>query len=119
RGVYPDGWEEQVPGTWLSDDAALLQAAGPVRPDDLIENLADQFELDSDEIELTGEYEGTINGFEWELYTAEGAGFVIDIAVARERCTTFAVIMLSEPLARDELYNAVFLPCVDALEALD
>lgn len=119
RGVYPDGWEEQGPGTWLSDDAALLQAAGPVRPDDLIENLADQFELDSDEIELTGEYEGTINGFEWELYTAEGAGFVIDIAVARERGTTFAVIMLSEPLARDELYNAVFLPCVDALEALD
>jgi len=120
RGVAPDGWENEDPGFWTSADGnVLLQGAYDFDTEELISRFAEILELDEADVEVIDTYEGAVNGFEWELYSVEGDGLVIDIAVYETRRTTYGVILVSAPLDRDGLYETVFLPCVDALEPLE
>lgn len=120
RGIAPADWENDDPGFWVSDDGnVLLQGAYQFDGEELIARFAEILELDEDDFELLDTYEGQVNGFEWELYSVEGDGLVIDIAYYETDDATYGVILVSAPLNRDGLYETVFLPCVDALEALD
>ena len=55
------------------------------------------------------------NGLTWTLYSFKVQGLSIDMALAESGGQGLVVILQSEPRERDALYEAVFLPVIDAL----
>lgn len=63
--------------------------------------------------ESSGEREA--NGLSWQLYSLEIGGVIRDVAVAESEGVAFIILLRSDASERDELYEVVFLPAVDAL----
>jgi len=96
------------------DQTTILQQAAPgVSPDVFIDVLAGQLGLDGD-LEEAGEVE--VNGRSWSLFEGILQGLPVDIGLAAEDGNTFVVLLISNADERDGLYEAVFLPAMDALD---
>lgn len=121
-GVAPADWKKVSLGTYtpsgqLTDQSALLQQAGPIQPSmflNLMKNQLAQSGIKTDFVE-TGTREA--NGFTWKLYAATVSIAGVDIAIAEADKITYFVLLQSPITDRDVLYNAVFLPAVDALKS--
>ena len=55
----------------------------------------------------------------WSLYAFEAQGLPRDVALAESEGLTLIVILRSPADERDELYEIVFLPIVDALVPIE
>jgi len=117
QGLIPAGWTEAGPGVFArasssADLTVLLLQAAPVSANELLGALTEQ--LDLEEIpESVDEREA--NSLTWTLYTVEAQGLLRDIALAEKDGMTLIVILRTAPNEHDILYEAVFLPAVDAL----
>ncbi|MCI0394914.1 MAG: alpha/beta hydrolase [Chloroflexi bacterium] len=118
-GVVPDGWTESAPGVYARGSSALdpvviiQQAAPDTSPATLLALLSSSLGL-----EETPEAAGTreANGLVWTLYETTVQGLLLDIALAQDEAGTTLLVLLQSPAEeRDALYEAVFLPAIDAL----
>ncbi|MBN1483545.1 MAG: alpha/beta fold hydrolase [Chloroflexia bacterium] len=117
RGLAPTGWEELLPGVLARNNssldlAALILSRAPFSPATLINQLSEQLALDS---VPQADAQRQANELEWSLYYVETSGVAVDIALAAYGDGSLAVMLQSAPNERDALYEAVFLPAVDAL----
>ena len=120
--VVPDGWKQIGPGAYTptgkaTDSIGLVQQAVPVPADTVMGLLKGQFK--SSDINVAFEQSGTrsANGIDWKLYSADVQVSTIDLALGEKDGTTY-LVMLQGPLNDHKvLYDAVFLPAVDALKS--
>lgn len=116
-GLVPAGWEEVSPGAYARGDSALdvalvLMQSGPFQAEQLLALLTQQLGLEEDPVAV-GEREA--NDLVWTLYQVEVQGIVVDIALADAEDMALIALLQSEPDEHEALYDAVFLPVVDAL----
>ena len=120
-GLSPVGWTVAGPGVFARassglDVASLIEQAAPGSTENLLATLAAQLGLD-ELPESVGEREA--NGLTWTLYTVEVQGISVDIALA-EGGGKVLIVLLQSPLGeRDALYEAVYLPAIDALVPIE
>ena len=119
-GVNPAGWEELAPGTFARgatalDQTVLIQQAAPpgLGVEGLLGVLTQQLGLDETPGQ-SGEYED-MNGRTWSLFSSEVQGFPINMGFYEDDDGLFLVIMISEGDETDVLYDAVFVPAMDAI----
>ena len=121
QGVVPAGWSEVSPGAYARgasglDVATVLVQSAPMSADTLLTLLAGQLGL-SEAPESVGEREA--NGMTWTLYAVEVQNIPVDFALAESEGVAFIVLLQSDPGEHDALYEAVFLPVLDALVPLE
>ncbi|HJW82980.1 MAG TPA: alpha/beta hydrolase, partial [Anaerolineae bacterium] len=119
-GVVPEGWKPVGPGAYtpggsLTEQTALLQQAAPIQPDVFLRLMTGQIEQSGIQAEFEKTGTRTANDLDWTLYTTEASIAVVDLALAEQSGTTFIVLMQSVVGERETLYEALFLPAVDAL----
>jgi hypothetical protein len=119
-GVYPTGWSREGNGVFMRDESdldatVLIAQAAPVSARDLLEYYAGLLEM-GDVPESAGEREA--DGLAWTLYEAQYQDQPADMALTERDGLALILMLVSEPSERDALYEAVFLPAVDALELL-
>ena len=117
QGVVPEGWEELGMGIYqrgqsAADPTALLIQALPVDVEELAAIVTEPFGLDGlpqpkDQREA--------NGITWNLYVLDLFGAPTDMALGQSEDLAMLVLLQCEPQERPELYEAVFLPVIDAL----
>jgi pimeloyl-ACP methyl ester carboxylesterase len=119
-GEKPVGWEELAPGTFARgatalDQTVLIQQAAPpgLGVEGLLGVLTQQLGLDETPGQ-SGEYEDA-NGRTWSLYSSEFQGFPINLGFYEDDNGLFIIIMISEGDETDALYDAVFVPAMDAI----
>jgi hypothetical protein len=118
KSKVPMGWTEVQPGIFARSsptvDMAVMQLAAEPMADieELLEALSEGYGLESTP-EVASERQA--NGLSWYLYTFEVQGVPRDLALAESDGFTLILIMRSAADERDELYEAIFLPVVDAL----
>jgi len=120
-GFIPEGWTEISPGIYArgssaADETVLLQQAAPVAAEELFNLLMEQLGV-SEAPESSDER--IANGLTWQLYSLEIQGINRDIALAQGDGIAFIVVLRSDAGEHDELYQAIFLPVVDALVVVD
>ena len=121
QGVVPAGWAEVQTGIFARSsptvDMAVLQIAveGSMGPDELLAAIAEGYGLDQAP-ERTAERQA--NDLTWSLYAFEVQGIPRDLALAAHEGGTLIVLMRSASDERDVLYEAVFVPAVEALVPL-
>jgi pimeloyl-ACP methyl ester carboxylesterase len=116
-GVKPEGWRDVTLGTVMrgegsSDQTSLIQLAAPfVSPEQLLGVLGQQYGWQE-----TPPSSGTraANGLTWTLYQFDVLGFPAALATAEGNGNTYFVQMTFNRGEREGLYEAVFLPVVDA-----
>lgn len=121
-GKVPAGWKSVGPGTYTpsgkqTDTIALLMQAGPIKADTFLNLIKQQFEQAGVKVDLRTTGTRQANGLDWTLYATEASVLGVDIAVAEKGGQTYFVVMQSPLNDRGVLYNAVFLPAVDALKS--
>jgi pimeloyl-ACP methyl ester carboxylesterase len=120
QGVVPAGWAEPNPmnyrrGTNALDVTLFAQDAVPLSADDLRDLLTTQLGATIPEPVATGEY----GVFTWNLYTFTIQTYATDLAIAVSDNPAYFVLLVTDPVERDALYEQVFLPAVEALAPLD
>jgi pimeloyl-ACP methyl ester carboxylesterase len=120
QGVAPDGWEQVSNGVFSRqhsslDVAIILQQAAPLSAQDLLSQLSRQMGL-AQPPEQGGERQA--NGLTWALYEFTARGVQVDMAIAEKDGVAMVVLLQSVAAERDNLYEKVFLPAVDALKPL-
>jgi len=116
QGVVPRGWTEQdPPGVYArsasgTDVAALIEQAAMMTVSELLSLLTQQ--LGTVPVSA-GQREA--NGQVWGLYQAAVQGLSVDLALAESGDLALLVLLQSDASERDALYEAVFLPAIDAL----
>ncbi|MFZ5915411.1 MAG: alpha/beta fold hydrolase [Chloroflexota bacterium] len=121
ESVAPAGWTEVSPGVYSRANSALdvtvaIVQAAPTTTDALVQMLVMQLGL-SEAPEVASLREA--NGLTWTLYTAQVQGFTVDAALAQSGELALVVLLQSAASERDALYEAVFLPMIDATVPLD
>ena len=97
------------------DQTALVQqGAKDLRPDDLVDVLAQQLPLDGAFVPAEPTAAG---GLTWSRYRAELAGDHVDLAVAERDGVSFMALLISEPDERDQLVATVLEPALGELRA--
>lgn len=119
-GKVPAGWKSVAPGTYTpsgkqTDTIALLMQAGPIPAQTFLNLIKQQFEQAGVNVELRETARRQANSLDWTLYATEASVLGIDIAVAEKDGQTYFVLMQSPLNDQAVLYDAVFLPAVDAL----
>ena len=118
NGVAPEEWTEQGPGTYVPPglgDSAILQQAAPsglITPEALAEVFTEGLGLEGDWD--TSSYD---EAREWTIYTAEDGGAIYDIGLAEDGDIILVVILISTPDTRDDYYELVFIPALEAVQA--
>ena len=117
QGVVPAGWEEVNPGVFARQSSALdlatiIVQSAAVTADQLLQALTQQLGL-GEPPESVGQREA--NGLTWTLYAVTVQGIPVDIALADSDGLALVVLLQSTADEHDVLYDAVFLPVVDAL----
>ncbi len=120
QGVVPAGWTEVNAGVYARRssalDAAVVIAQGaPMSAPDLLGLLVRQLGLKEPPASV-GEREA--NGLTWNLYAVTVQGLSVDFALAESEGLGLIVLLQSAPEEHDFLYQAVFLPVIDALTPL-
>ena len=119
-GVFPSGWTKEDNGVFLReasglDATVLIEQAVPASASELLGLYVDLLEMDGLP-ESVGER--SVDGQTWTLYAVQYQDQPGDMAIAEREGLALIVFLISEPGERDTLYEAVFLPAVDALELL-
>ncbi len=119
-GEKPVGWEELSPGTFARgatalDQTVLIQQAAPpgLGVEGLLGVLTSQLGLDEAPGQ-SGEYVDG-NGRTWALYSSEFQGFPINMGFFEDDNGLFIVILISQGDETETLYDAVFVPAMDAI----
>jgi len=126
-GVVPVDWNEAAPGTYLrgtppADLTTLIQKSYPdTTTDELTAQLLPALGI-KELPESAGSSETA--AFTWDLYTVEveapGVGtVVVDMALAETDSTAYLVLLQALSDEHDSLHEAVFLPAMEALAALE
>jgi pimeloyl-ACP methyl ester carboxylesterase len=121
-GLVPSGWTEVQPGIFARAssalDVAVLQVSvGPkMSVNELMADIAKGYGL-AETPEPIGERQA--NDLTWSLYAFEAQGTLRDLALAESAEGTLIVLVRSASDERDALYEAVFVPVVDALVPLE
>jgi hypothetical protein len=121
-GLLPAGWtDEALPrnyrrGLTALDPTTLVQDAVPMTADELLDLLAMQLGLDP-ELESVASVES--DNLVWGLYSFEYQSYRADLGLAEDSDKAYFVLLISPPDERDELYETVFLPVVNALAPLE
>ena len=120
-GLAPVGWSEVGPGVFSRgnsalDVAVLIAQASPDSAQDLLNTLTGQLGL-AEAPQSVGEREA--NDLVWTLYAVEVQAVSVDFALAESEGLALIVVLQSAPGEQNELYEAVFLPAVDALAPLE
>ncbi len=120
--VIPDSWKKIGAGTYspngkLTDSTALLLQAAPVPPETLVQLFESQ--LASNEVKAKFERTATrsANGIEWEIYSTAISIATVDLAVGTQDNTTYIILLQAPKHDHAVLYDAVFLPAIDALKS--
>jgi ABC-type multidrug transport system ATPase subunit/pimeloyl-ACP methyl ester carboxylesterase len=118
-GAVPAGWTQVQPGLFARAssalDVAVLQVAvGSKSAKEVIADIAKGYGLETPE--STGERQA--NDLTWSLYALVVQGVPRDLALAESKAGTLIVLLRSAPDERDALYDAVFLPVVEAMTPL-
>jgi pimeloyl-ACP methyl ester carboxylesterase len=120
RGVVPSGWEDTGFGVFargaspLDQTSIVIQGIAPGTADFTLNLVASQLGIDG-ELEARG---GLVAGsYSWTLWQTNVQGYVADIAVADGDPAGVLVLLLTSEGERDELYETVFLPVLEAAEA--
>jgi hypothetical protein len=95
--------------------AVLQLSVEPVTVDDLLGLVAQNYGLEQRPQRTT---ERQADELTWSLYAFQVQGVPRDLALAQSEGVTLLVLMRSAAGERDALYEAVFLPAVDALVPL-
>jgi pimeloyl-ACP methyl ester carboxylesterase len=116
-GLAPAGWTEAGLGVYTRassalDVATLIEQAAPGTADQLLTGLVGQLGL-SEAPASTGEREA--NDLTWMLYELQVQTVSVDIALAESDGLVLIVLLQSAQDERDGLYEAVYLPAIDAL----
>lgn len=124
EGVYPEGWEEQLPGTYIRgsnglDQTAILHLGGAgFGPDFFLNLLVQQFNFEDDDlVEVSPIVDD--NGRTWTAYEAELQGFLIDLATIDDDGFTLLVLMLSDSSENDFLRKGLFIPALSAIQSAE
>ncbi len=119
-GLKPVDWEELAPGTFARgasalDQTVLIQQAAPpgLGVDGLLGVLTSQLGLEETPVQ-SGEYEDA-NGRTWALFGSEFQGFPINMGFHEDDSGLFIIILISEGDQAELLYDAVFVPAMDAI----
>jgi hypothetical protein len=120
QGLIPAGWTEVNLGVYSRgssalDVAVLLAQAAPMSAGDLLTLVSSQLGLE-EVPEAVGEREA--NGLTWTLYAVTVQGVEIDMALTEADGLALIVLLQSDPGEHEALYEAVFLPAIDALVPL-
>jgi len=120
-GAVPMGWTEVQRGIFARassavDMAVLLLDVVPMSAEDFLDIVTEQYGL-AERPESTGAREA--NDLTWSLYTFQVQGASRDLALAESEGLTLIVILRSAPNERDVLYEAVFVPAVEAMAPLE
>jgi hypothetical protein len=129
-GVRPVGWEQVDPIHYVRgqsgiDQTQLVIDTVPLAADDLFALLAEQIQFDPAEIGPATSAESS--DFTWDMYAFELRGYAFDLAIAEDRGSPLKtddrqavfVLLISDVEERDALYEAVFVPAIEALESID
>jgi pimeloyl-ACP methyl ester carboxylesterase len=121
-GLVPVDWKKVSLGTYtpsgqLTDQSALLQQAGPIQPSMFLNLMKSQLAQSGIKTDFAETGTRAANGLTWKLYAATISIAGVDIAIAEGDGITYFVLLQSPITDRDVLYNAVFLPAVDALKS--
>jgi hypothetical protein len=121
-GVVPDTWKKLSAGAYsvngkMTDNTALVHMAAPLPAESLIGLLESQFASTDYEVKFEKTGTRSANGVQWDLYSAQISIAQIDLAVGTQDGTTYLVMMQSPLNDQPVLYDAVFLPGVDALKS--
>jgi pimeloyl-ACP methyl ester carboxylesterase len=121
QGLIPAGWTEVNVGVYsrgssAMDTAVVLVQAASVSAEDLLTLVSGQLGLEEPP-EVVGGREA--NGLTWALYAVTVQGLEIDMALTEADGLALIVLLQSDPGEHEALYEAVFLPVVDALVPLD
>ncbi|MHC4831102.1 MAG: alpha/beta fold hydrolase, partial [Planctomycetota bacterium] len=117
--VVPEGWSELLAGTYarssngLDETAIIFQALPMAVGDGTADLFASQLGVRGG-LELTDTYETPAGT--WNRYAFDVDGTSVDLAVLERGSATGVVLMTSEPDERDELFEAIFEPALDAFE---
>ena len=118
-GVVPEGWTEVTAGTYSRgnsglDQTVIVQQAAPgIDPEQLLGVLASQLGWASTP-ESSDSYEDG-NGRSWTLYAADVQGFPVNVAFAEEDGVTLLVLLITAADEEAALFDAVFMPALEAL----
>jgi len=121
-GLLPAGWtDEALPRNYRRgltglDPTTLVQDAVPMTADELFGLLAKQLGLDP-QLESVASIES--DSLVWDLYSFAYQSYRADLALTEDGDKAYFVLLISPPDERDELYETVFLPVVDALAPLE
>jgi len=120
QGVRPAGWNEVTPGVFSRQNSApdatlVMVQAAEASPESVLPQLAIQFGVPQTPESHT---QRTANDMEWELYTAEVRGMLVDYAIAQSNSRTIIFLLQSNVDERDRLYENVFLPMIDAIKPI-
>jgi hypothetical protein len=120
--VVPAGWTEVQPGIFARANTALdtvmfqVAVEPTMNAEELLDVMTEGYGLE-ERPESTAERQA--NDLTWSLYAFEAQGVHRDLALAERDGLTIIVILRSGADERDVLYEAVFLPVVDALVPIE
>lgn len=121
KSVAPADWIEAQPGQYVrnstpEDPTALLQQAGQVSAAEITGSILESMGME--DFDESSEYETSM--FTWEIHRIEDPeiNVVISLALAEGEDRTYIMLLQSTPDEHAELYEAVFIPALDALEPL-
>lgn len=117
-GVAPVGWEEAAPAYYVRGESGIDQTqfvidAAPISKTEFLEVLAGQLQFDSATEPTQAAVE--IGNFTWDLYAFELRGYAFDLALTEDDTRAYFALLISNIDERDELYEALFLPALEAL----
>jgi hypothetical protein len=116
--VKPEGWTEAAPGTYARganplDAAAISYQVIPGGNVDLVlPILSAQFGIKSDEASETRE----ANGLKWRLLAGELQDIPVNLALTDSNGKIYMILMLGNAEDKDALYEALFIPAIDAFK---
>lgn len=117
-GVLPKGWIELNSGIYArskSGDIVLFQLALPENEANTLNRLVTVLKLEGDQ-NPTGQRQ--TKDLNWNLYSLTLQGQPADLALAQSGDRTFVIMLVSDVIERQALYDSVFLPAIDALVPL-
>jgi pimeloyl-ACP methyl ester carboxylesterase len=119
-GLVPVGWQELAPGNLLRGSSSLdptyfVLEASPGTAADLLAELTGQLGIEGMmESQATEE----LGSFTWTFYTFERGGNYVDLALAEDAKKAYFVFLVSAVEERDDLYEQLFIPAVEAMVPL-
>jgi hypothetical protein len=124
KGIVPSGWEDVGKNCYnraqtLFDPTQLTLQASSMRAEELLDWIAHHYQGVgmTDVPEAVGEREA--KGLLWRLYVSELGGNPVDLALAESDDLTLLVALSARKDEHDAMYEAVYLPVIDALEPID